>query len=40
MTVDVYGPLWPEDEERTRSAVDDVLGPRVSQPCHVEGEAT
>lgn len=40
MTVDVYGHLWPEDEERTRSAVDDVLGPRVSPPCHIEGEAT
>ena len=28
MTLDVYGHLWPEDEERTRRAVDAVLGLR------------
>lgn len=26
MTLDVYSHLWPEDEDRTRSAVDNVLG--------------
>ncbi|HEX9548640.1 MAG TPA: site-specific integrase, partial [Acidimicrobiales bacterium] len=36
MTLDVYSHLWPEDEERTRSAVDRVLGDLVSPPCHPE----
>lgn len=27
MTLDVYAGLGPEDEDRTRTAVDDVLGP-------------
>lgn len=27
MTLDVYGHLWPADEDRTRTAVDKVLGP-------------
>jgi len=26
MTLDVYAGLWPEDEDRTRTAVDSVLG--------------
>ena len=26
MTLDVYAGLWPEDEDRTRMAIDDVLG--------------
>jgi integrase len=25
MTLDIYSHLWPEDEDRTRSAVDSVL---------------
>jgi len=25
-TLDTYAKLWPDDEERTRSAVDDVFG--------------
>jgi integrase len=36
MTLDVYGHLWPEDDEQTRGAVDAVLGPRVSRMCHPE----
>jgi hypothetical protein len=35
-SLDVYSHLWPEDEERTRSAVDRVLGDLVSPPCHPE----
>lgn len=27
MTLDVYSHLWPEDEDRTRAAIDGVLGP-------------
>jgi integrase len=30
MTLDVYGHLFPDDEERTRSAVDAVLGPALA----------
>ena len=26
MTLDIYVGLWPEDDERTRKAVDSVLG--------------
>jgi hypothetical protein len=26
MTLDVYAGLWPEDEDRTRTAIDTVLG--------------
>jgi integrase len=26
MTLDIYSHLWPEDEDRTRAAVDEVLG--------------
>jgi integrase len=29
-TLDTYAHLWPENEERTRAAVDDVLGDRRS----------
>lgn len=35
MTLDVYAHLWPEDDDCTRSAVDDVLGsraPRAHRP--------
>ena len=30
MTLDVYGHLWPEDEDRTRTAVDNVLGREIA----------
>jgi integrase len=36
MTLDVYGHLWPEDEDQTRAAVEAVLGNRVSRMCHTE----
>jgi integrase len=36
MTLDVYGHLWPEDDDQTRDAVDAILGDRVSRMCHVE----
>ena len=26
ITLDVYGHLWPDNEEQTRTAVDDLLG--------------
>lgn len=29
MTLNVYSHLWPDDEDRTRQAIDDVLGARV-----------
>jgi hypothetical protein len=29
MTLDIYSHLWPEDEDRTRAAVDRVLGSRA-----------
>lgn len=34
VTLDVYGHLWPDSDERTRAAVDGVLGARVSRGCH------
>jgi integrase len=34
MTLDIYSHLWPEDEDRTRAAVDVVLFSRVSELCH------
>jgi integrase len=37
-TLDTYSHLWPDSEDRTRVAVDEVLGPRVSPACHA-GEA-
>ena len=33
-TLDTYSHLWPDSEDRTRAAVDEVLGPRVSPACH------
>jgi len=33
-TLDTYSHLWPDSENRTRAAVDEVLGPRVSPTCH------
>jgi integrase len=33
-TLDTYSHLWPDSEDRTRVAVDEVLGPRVSPTCH------
>ena len=30
MTLDVDGHLWPEDEDRTRTAADDVLGKEIA----------
>jgi integrase len=36
MTLDVYGHLWPDTEDRTRVAIDSVLGPHVSTVCPPE----
>jgi integrase len=36
MTLDIYSHLLPEDEDRTRAAVDAVLGADVSDTCHAE----
>src|SRR5271165_6578895 len=33
-TLDTYSPHWPDSEDRTRAALDEVLGPRVSPACH------
>jgi len=30
-TLDVYGHLWPDDEDRTRQAVDDLLGGELAE---------
>lgn len=30
---------WPDSEDRTRTAVDEVLGARVSPSCHTAGSA-
>ncbi len=42
-TLDTYSHLWPDSEDRTRQAVDDVLGgpcaPRVPQAAGAEGKA-
>jgi integrase len=35
-TLDTYSHLWPDSEDRTRQAVDLVLGARVSPACHAE----
>jgi integrase len=38
-TLDTYSHLWPDSEDRTRAAIDDVLGAPVSDLCHpVAGE--
>jgi integrase len=39
-TLDTYSHLWPDSEDRTRAAVDEVLGPRVSPACHAEEAGT
>jgi integrase len=36
-TLDTYGHLRPDSDDRTRAAVDAVLGARVSPVCHDEG---
>lgn len=33
-TLDTYSHLWPDSEDQTRSAVDEVLGAAVSSSCH------
>lgn len=33
MTLNTYSHLWPDDEDRTRQAIDDLLGPDVPQVC-------
>ncbi|HVF31582.1 MAG TPA: tyrosine-type recombinase/integrase, partial [Acidimicrobiales bacterium] len=35
-TLDTYGPLWPDSDDLTRAAVDDVLGRDVSPMCPAE----
>jgi integrase len=35
-TLDTYGHLWPDSEDRTRQAVDLVLGGPVSPVCREE----
>ncbi len=39
VTLDTYAHLWPDDEDRTRLAIDEVLGAAVSPVCHPEVEA-
>lgn len=34
LTLNVYSHLWPDSEDRTRSAVELALGPAVSASCH------
>ena len=34
VTFDTYGHLFPDEEDRTRDAVDEVLGAAVSPACH------
>jgi integrase len=34
MTLDVYGHLWPDDDDTTRDAIQSLLGPGVSPVCH------
>jgi hypothetical protein len=34
MTLNVYSHLWPDDEDRTRQAIDDVF--RVAPPARPE----
>ena len=39
VTLDTYGHLWPDSEDRTRRALDEVLGATVSPSCHAaEGD--
>jgi integrase len=39
MTLDIYSHLWPEDEDRTRAAVDGVLGSARAGSAHAAGES-
>lgn len=39
-TLDTYSHLWPDSEDRTRAAVDEVLLAGVSVRCHEAGYAT
>ena len=39
-TLDTYSHLWPDNEDRTRAAVDEVLGLRVSPVGHAEEART
>ncbi len=39
VTLDTYAHLWPDDEDRTRLAIDEVLGAAVSPMCHPAVEA-
>jgi integrase len=32
-TLDTYGHLWPDSDDRTRAAVDEVLGASVHSVC-------
>lgn len=34
VTLDTYSHLWPDDEDRTRAALESALRPGVSDPCH------
>jgi integrase len=36
ITLDVYSHLWPTDDDRSRSAVDDFFQGAVSSSCHDE----
>jgi integrase len=36
VTLDTYGHLWPDSEDRTRKAVDEVINAAVSSACHVD----
>ncbi len=36
-TLDTYAHLFEDEEDRSRQAVEDALGPLVSPPCHEEG---
>jgi integrase len=38
-TLGAYAPLWPDNEERTRAAVDDVLGHPARMPAGDDGKA-
>jgi integrase len=37
MTLNVYSHLWPDDEDRTRAAIDDVFRPAVPTVCPAIG---
>jgi integrase len=39
-TLDTYSHLWPDADDQTRAAVDEVLGAAVSQACQAAHEGT